>query len=322
MLYIITIHAGMGVWILKFSSFYKIEELAREPESIQATIEYLENKLGFLKKGENVLICFRDHRENSIGWLMEQAVRRFVAIPILWGDEDHRCRSLLRLAFSNRVTTVIGLPLIVLGLCKLARFCGTPLYIRNVVTAGYPCLDWMIEGIRSGFDCDSWGCFGPGTGAVVAGFSCGRSFGVHLRDDVYGIDLLDAAGQPVVPGELGEMILYPKAAPEIRCPLGENARVDASLCNCGSDEVRLLDLKPGRITNLELADLGQMLHSWTSVLDCYIHKSEYGLEIELVVFPGEKLPELPTCAKQVIRPWCPEADEPMWYQPKTADMEF
>lgn len=304
---------------MEFSAFIKIEELAREPEAVLATIAYLSDKLSFLKKGEDVLICFRDHRENSIGWLMEQAVLRCGAVPVLWG-EDHRWKNLLRLAFSTRATTVIGLPLIVLGLCKLARHNGTPLYIRNVVTAGYPCLDWMIDGIRSGLDCESWGCFGPGTGAVVAGFSCGRSLGVHLRSDVYGVDIADESGRPVPPGQLGEMILYPKLAPEVRCELGENARLDPSMCDCGSDEVRLLDLQPGRSTNLELEQLGERIHSWTSVLDCSIRKSDYGLELELVIFPGEKLPELPNCAKQVIRPWCPDTDEPLWYQPRTADM--
>ena len=318
-LYIISIRIIVGVWPLDKEAFLRIEQLAREPEAIQATIEYLTDKLSFLKKGESVLICFRDHRVNTIGYLMEQAVLRCGAVPVLWG-EDHRWKSLLRLAFSSRAATVIGLPLVVLGLCKLARHNATPLYIRNVVTAGYPCLDWMIDGIIRGLDCGTWGCFGPGTGAVVSGFSCGRSRGVHLRDDVYGIEIVDGDGLPVAEGEAGEMVLYPKAAPEIRCALGENARLDMSQCVCGSGEIRLLDLQPGRMSNRELVDLGQRLHSWTSVLDCHIQRGEYGLELELVVFPGEKLPELPSCAKQVIRPWCPDTDEPLWYQPKTVDM--
>lgn len=318
-LYIISISISAGVWALEFSAFRKIEELAREPEAIQGTILYLADKLGFLKEGETVLICFRDHRENSIGWLMEQAVLRCGAVPVLWG-EDHRWKNLLRLAFSSRATTVIGLPLIILGLSKLARHNATPLYIRNVITAGYPCLDWMIDGIRRSLDCESWGCFGPGTGAVVAGFSCGKSRGVHLRDDVYGIDIVNDAGELSASGESGEMILYPKTDPSIRCSLGENARLEREQCVCGSQTMRLLDLCPGKTTQRDLEQLGQKLHSWSSVLDCYICKGECGLELELVVFSGEKLPQLPTSAKQIIRPWCPDEDEPMWYQPKTVDM--
>lgn len=304
---------------MRFAAFERIEKLAREPEAVQATISYLAKKLSFLKTGETVLICFREYKEGSIGWLMEQAVLRCGAVPILW-NEDQRWKELLRLAFSHRVSTVIGLPLIMLGLCKLARNNATPLYIRNVVTAGYPCLDWMIDGIKQGLDCETWGCFGPGTGAVVAGFSCGKSLGVHLRDDVYGMEIVDPDGKPAAVGEVGEMVLYPKAEPEIRCALGENGRLVPEACVCGSGEMRVLDLRPGKITNRDLERLGQLLHSWSSVLDCFIYRSEYGLEMELVVFPGEKLPDLPYCAKQVIRSWCPETDEPLWYQPRTADM--
>lgn len=306
---------------MESSDFLMIERLAREPEAVQATIGYLADKLCFLKKGEAVLICFRDHRENGIGYLMEQAVIRRGGVPVRWG-EDRRWKNLLRLAFTARATTVIGPPLIILGLCKLARHHATPLYIRNVVTAGYPCLDWMTEGIKRWLDCERWGCFGLGTGAVVSGFSCGRSLDIHLRSDVYGIEIVDDAGQPVPDGELGEMILYPKDRPEFRCALGEDARIDPSLCDCGSGEVRLLDLQPGRAADRNLERLRQLLQSWSSILDCYIRKGEYGLEMELVVFPGEKLPELPACAKLVVRPWCPDTDEPLWYQPVTADMGF
>lgn len=301
--------------------FLKIEQLARSPEAVETTVRYLSEKLGFLKKGDRVLICFREHRENSIGWLMEQAVIRRGGVPVLPMD-DYRWKNLLRLAFSHRVGTIIGPPLVILGLCKLARYNGTPLYIRNVVTAGYPCLDWMIDGIIRGLDCDTWGCFGPGTGAVVGGFSCGKSRGVHLREDAYGIEILGTDGSPAAEGEIGDMVFYPKAAPENRVPLGDRARLETGTCPCGSAEVRLMDLQPGSGVDRDLEALGHLLHSWTSVLDCRLRKGDYGLEMELVVFPGEKLPELPSCARQVLRSWQPETDEPFIYEPLVGNGRF
>ena len=101
-------------------SFVRIEKLACEPEAIQATICYLAEKLGFLKAGEKVLICFRDHRENGIGWLMEQAVLRIDAIPVIWGP-DHRWNTLLRQTFESHSIAVIGSPLVLLGLMKLKK---------------------------------------------------------------------------------------------------------------------------------------------------------------------------------------------------------
>ncbi len=95
----------------------------------------------------------------------------------------------------------------------------------------------------------------------------------------------------------------------------EQARLELSPCRCGSSAARLLDFRNGSHTDPDLTELGQQLHSWTSVLDCRLAKGESGLEIEIVCFPGEKLPKLPTAAKLVIRPWDPAADEPFPYGP-------
>ena len=302
--------------------YEQILALAAAPETQAQTIAYLARHLGaFLKKGEKVLIAFPEHDEGSLGWLMEQAVRRCGAVSVLWGP-DHRWKTLLQQAFYSHASTIIAPPLIVLGLTKLKKYNGIPLYIRHVVTAGYPCLDWMIDGVIRGLDCSTGGCFGLGDSGVAAGFSCGKSRGVHIREDVYGVDIVDDGGRPLPPGEVGEMVLYPKARPELRCHMGEQARLVTAPCPCGCKAPRLMDLAPGRDMDIDLLNLGQQLQSWTSVLDCRLSKGEYGLEMEMIVFPGEKLPKLPSAAKQIIRPWDPKHDEPFGYMPLTKKVEF
>ena len=103
----------------------------------------------------------------------------------------------------------MGPPLILLGLSKLKRQSGTPLYIRRVITAAYPCLDWMIDGIVRGYDCELGGCFSLGESGVVVGFACGHSWGVHLRESEYGVDIVDAEGNLVayVTGAIQERVL-------------------------------------------------------------------------------------------------------------------
>jgi len=299
---------------MEHPALQKMTELAAAPEAIAASVDYLSEKLHFLKKNDKVLICFAKDKPGSHGELLEQAVLRREAIPILVG-KDWRWKTLLRLAFSDKATTIIAPPLVVLGLAKLAKYKGTPLFIRNVVTAGYPCLDWMIDGIIAGLDCNTWGCFGPRGGSVIAGFSCGKSRGVHLRGNEYGVSIVDNRGMELPEGELGEMILYPKTDPSIRFPVGEKARIDRSPCPCGCGEIRLMDMQPGYITDPALDALAVHLLSWTSVLDCRLKKSDYGLEVEVIIFPGEKLPKLPTAAKLVIRPWESEKDEPFFFVP-------
>lgn len=297
--------------------YRKIVERSKEAQAQERSIDYLAEHLGrFLKKGERVLICFQDHEEGNLGRLMEQAVIRCEAMPVVWGP-DRRWKTLLRLAFSQKVSAIIGAPLVVLGLTKLARQSATPLSIRKVITAVYPCMQWMIDGIVKGFDCEMGGCFTLWYSGVVAGFACGHSWGVHLRVDEYGVDIVDEDGNVLPDGELGEMVIYPREAPELRYAMGDFARFAKEDCPCGSDTPRLLDMQYGKLFDPELSELGQMLHSWTSILDCRIAKSEYGLELELVTFPGEKLPKLPSAAKLVIRPWDPETDEPFPYDPRS-----
>jgi hypothetical protein len=61
----------------------------------------------------------------------------------------------------------------------------------------------------------------------------------------------------------------------------------------------------------DLRALEAHLLSWTSVLDCSLHKGDLGLEIHVRTFQGEKIPKIPSCARLVMRPWSPEGDIPM-----------
>ena len=303
------------------STYWKLVERGLESRNRESTVEYLAEHLGhFLKKQEQVLICFPESGENTLGGVMADAVRQCGANPVVW-EADYRWKTLLQLSFFSRVTAIIGPPLILLGLSKLKRQSKTPLYIRRVITAGYPCLEWMIEGLEKGFDCKAGGCFTLGESTVVAGFACGHSLGVHIREEEYGVEIVDAAGIPVPDGELGEIVLYPKDMPHLRHPLGENARLDRRVCKCGCSAPRLLDMRYGNAVDEELAQLGQDLQSWTSILDCKINKGESGLEMEIVCFAGEKLPKLPSAEKQIIRSWNPLTDEPFRYVPALKNAE-
>ena len=53
-----------------------------------------------------------------------------------------------------------------------------------------------------------------------------------------------------------------------------------------------------------------VLLTWSSVLDYYVEYTESGAALELVVFPGEAIPQLPSFAKQKVRLWNPQEDVP------------
>lgn len=293
-----------------------LTEMAAQPRAQEESVSYLVDHLSrFVKKMDSVLICFPQQQIGDLGHLMEQAVLLCEAVPVVWGA-DHRWKSLLRLAFSSRASTIVSTPLIALGLSKLQSFYSIPLFIRDVVTAGYPCEEWMIDGLSRGFDCTPRGCFGIGTTGAVAGFSCEKNRGVHVRDKVYRVQILDENGSPRPEGEEGEIVLSPVDTPELRYFTGENARLAAKPCTCGCASPLLTDIHPGRTErDPDLLELGKTLQSWNSVLDCRLRKGNHGLEIEIITLPGGRLPKLPYAAKQVVRPLDPETDEPFLYDP-------
>ena len=83
----------------------RITELAYEPDALEATIAYLAEHLHFLKKSDRVLICFPNQNPGDMGSMMEQAVLRRGAFPVIWGP-DLRWKTLMRLslaAYSSQI---------------------------------------------------------------------------------------------------------------------------------------------------------------------------------------------------------------------------
>lgn len=290
-------------------NYRKISMLAEAPDAEEASVAYLREKMSaFLKQNERVLILFRKEERASCR-ILEQAILACGSTPI-WLEEDRRWMTMLKTAFKERCSCVVGSPLTILGLSKLAKQMQIPLNVKNVVMSGYPTTVWIVEGVRENLDCMAWGCFDPGDGALIGGFTCKQLDGAHVRSDVYTVEIEDDEGNPQPEGKSGRVVLYPNSDPGLRFAVGDRGRLDTSVCSCGNPEPKLVDVDVIKEGNEELSSLGESLHCWSSILDCRLEKSEYGMELELVVFPGEKLPKLPTVAKQIIRPFDPEKDVP------------
>lgn len=290
-------------------NYMKIAAMAETPEAITNSISYLQQKMSrFLKKKEKVLLLFQNNHDSS-SRILEESVLACECTPI-WIGPDRRWMTILKTAFTTKCNCIIGSPLMLLGLSKLARYLGTPLFARNVMMAGYPTSEWLVNGVRKGLDCMAWGCFDPGIGAVVAGFTCEQVDGVHVRSEEYSLDIVDDEGRSLPPGEMGYVILYPNADPSLRFAVGDRARLSMEKCRCGSCEPKLVDIDTVKPEGVDLAEMGESLHYWSSILDCRLEKTECGLELELVVFKGEKLPKLPSAARLIVRAFNPETDAP------------
>lgn len=294
-------------------AYQKLLELETTKEALEATVTYLSGRIKpFLQVLEPVLICFPDDGPASLGGIFKAAVLRCEAKPVFWGP-DYRWKELLRIAFDTHANTIIGPPQVVLGLMKLARATATPLNAYDVIVAGDPFASWMIEGMKKGYDCNVWGCYAVHSGPVIGGFSCNQEAGIHIREDVFQPQVQRDGGENAV-HDRGRLSLISAKDPELSFDPEVKVLMHHQPCCCGCDEPRVVDVKSTKKRTILREQLEADFLSWSSVLDYRVEYTESGAALELVVFPGEAIPQLPSFAKQTVRLWNPAEDIPFYLQ--------
>lgn len=285
-------------------------ELETTPQALEATVQYLAARMKpFLQTLEPVLICYPDDGRASLGGLFKEAVLRCEAKPVFWGP-DYRWKELLRIAFDTHANTVVGHPLVILGLMKLARATATPLYIYDVIVCGDPFSHWIVGDVKKGLDCKVWGCYAVRSGPVIAGFSCEQEAGIHIREDVFLPVVPDQPEHARYGSERGRLYFNSAKNSEVVFDPMEEALVHHQPCSCGCDEPRVIETNSLREDNRSRELLEDKFLVWSSVLDYHAEKTESGMALELVVFPGEPLPKVPSAAKLTVRSWNPDEDIP------------
>lgn len=289
---------------------HRLNELETTPEALKRTRTYLYDHIrDILHPNENILICFPDKGEGSLGGLFAAVVAECGCKPIFWGP-DFRWKGLLKQAFVDNIDGVFGPPLVVLGLMKMARATSTPLGIYNAFLAGYPYTNWLTEGIKRGLDCHVWGCYWIGEGPVIAGFTCDKEAGIHIRSDIFEARICDGDGRSLPDARRGAFTLHYKAEPGLVYDTRETAKIWHQPCSCGCDDARIVEISYVADDDPAKTLLEEQFLAWSSILDYRVKRTECGLNLELVVFPGENLPKITSCARLTVRPWNPDADVP------------
>lgn len=293
----------------EYKRFFQMETT---PEALAASAAYLAQKLGaFVRKREPVLICFPKMGPDSLGAVFENAILALDAVPIFWGP-DFRWKELLRIAFDSHSQTIIAHPLIVMGLMKIAKATQTPLYIHNVVLGGYPYAQWMTEDLKKGLDAKIWGFYSVRSSPVILGFTCDQQAGIHVREEVVHAMLVEQSGAGAASAKRGKLLFASQKDPQLVLDPHETAILHYQPCSCGSDTPRIVDTMSCDFSHPSRDFFEKRLLDWSSILDYRLRVTEYGTDLEIVIFPGELLPKLPSSAKLTLRPWNPEKDVPFY----------
>lgn len=272
-------------------------------DSLETTVCYLAERMKpFLSTLEPVLICFPDEGPESLGGIFKEAALRCKAKPVIWGP-DYCWKELLRIAFDTHASTVVGYPQVILGLMKLARATSTPLYFYDVIVCGDPFPGWIVDDLKAGLDCRVWGCYAVQSGPVIAGFSCEQEIGVHIRRDVFQLQLVSSEDEDENGTNRGRLFFSSAKEPELIYDPEQQVVLQLQRCTCGCDEPKVVEANTLREDKLFRELLEGRILAWSSVLDYRAERTESGVSLEVVVFPGESLPKMPSVARLMVRPW-------------------
>jgi len=141
--------------------------------------------------------------------------------------------------------------------------------IRAVVTSAETLFPWQRELIAKAFDrpvYDRYGCREFGTIA----HECETGEGYHLNAERFLVEILDEAGAPVKPGEIGEIFITDLdnfGFPFIRYRIGDLAEKSGRQCSCGRG-LPLLGALKGRSFDIVRAPNGNRIGGtfWTLAL--------------------------------------------------------
>ena len=221
---------------------------------------------------------------------------------------------------------------------KVRAFCGTPSFLLNIaekagemgfdlkkdlhLKVGFVAAEMLPESLRSELE----GRFGMtirqgyGTADIrCLGYECMEKSGMHIPDDKI-VEIVDPeTGNPLRPGEIGEIVAtsFNKAYPLIRFGTGDLSLLSDAPCPCGRTSPRLVKIL-GRVDQatkvrglfIHPGQVDDVAARFPQIAGCQVritrsaHKDEMTFLIELTrkAGPSDKLrEEIERCVRDVMK---------------------
>jgi len=218
---------------------------------IERTVEFFAVGMRYMcGPGDSVAVFMPGITDDGIGDQLRRALQRFGASPQIYGavsDYDNAV-DFLR---SGNYHTLVGIPS---QIRALALLCPDLRPANVLLSADYVPLS-LKNAISRLWHTDCFEHYGMTETCYGFAVDCPCHQGMHIRHDEFLVEIIDNEGRSVPPGQWGEIVitsLRREAMPIIRYRTGDQGRLLAEPCGCGSTLPRL-DHVRGRIDALKSA---------------------------------------------------------------------
>ncbi len=226
--------------------------------------------------GSVTLICFPFSGPFGLGELIAEAIARLGARPVKAGAALSY-GAYAALLEQEKPDTFVGMPVQLLG---LLRCCGRG-SLRRALVSGDACPGSVIRGCEALLGSRLFPHYGSREMGMAGAICCPAHEGMHLRENHIIAEIVDAAGEPLPPGEWGELVVTTvgmEAMPLIRYRTGDRTRILPAPCPCGSRVLRLDRVTRGD-KGLCAPELDELLFSDAHIVDCRYARSGDGLTV-------------------------------------------
>ena len=216
--------------------------------------------------GDRVLILLPGELPGSVGYLLREGLARMDVEGIPHGLVTELGRT-LEVMRAERATALVGIPIQVLQLARVASAGGRPRCagLQSVLLSTDRVPRAAAKAIKETWGCDVYNHYGSTEMGLGGGVDCRARTGYHLREaDLY-FEIVDPiSGRPAPEGESGEVVfttLTRTAMPLVRYRTGDVSRFIPEPCSCGT-VLRRMEHVDGRLDGgVELPGGGMLRQS-------------------------------------------------------------
>ncbi len=230
--------------------------------------------------GNVTMICFPFSGPHGLGELIAEAVTRLGARPLKLGvglsyGELHSVLD------RDRPDTFVGMPV---QLLSMLRACGRG-SIQRALVSGDGCPESVIAACEKIIGCKLFPHYGSREMGLGGAITCQAHEGMHLRENHVIAEVVDEAGQVLPHGEWGELVITTigmEAMPLIRYRTGDTTRILPEICPCGSEVLRLDNVR--RKESEDLLELDEEIFRQSCVVDYRAERRNGRLHLSVLTY--------------------------------------